>query len=374
MWFMGKLTDEAQRAKADYTTCGAACSPPTSSTWRPAGREEQHGRPPARGRQQRAAISDSQRGRFLRCMRNVQVPGIDNITESVRAKWPIGPSWPPPRRTCSEGRRRGRRKAEATGIWASSWRITFPRRGVRPFRFAPGGAAGSAIAWYVIASATCSPSDGRRPRGAYYPTTASGWGRRFHPAMEHLTQQTARASDRLRLPRRAGLSTVGTWRRGPEKPQRPGLPRHCDSLSTVIRGRRLTACAHSRPRAERWFTWAAHPTQVIERTFLKPGRRSAGSELCRAGAAAESGAVVQALPKPDVALDVPALRSLTTIGACWDASVLLFNGEQPASRAPRSWPEAASRKCGDAGGGNDSPTTGATVGNRNGDRSLTLTL
>ena len=66
LFFMGKLTEEAQRAKADYYDVWSGMFAKNFfdvlADWNA---EEQHGRPQAYGRQQRADSHDSQRGRLF---------------------------------------------------------------------------------------------------------------------------------------------------------------------------------------------------------------------------------------------------------------------------------------------------------------------
>ena len=106
------------------------------------------------------------------------------------------------------------------------------------------------------------------------------------------------------------------------------------------------------------------PTQVIERTFLKPAGGAPDLSFAVLEPAAEITArVVQALPKPDVALDRPCPPITYNHRSLLDAEVYFFFNEsnQKQTRAavlagggqPQVW---------DAGAGTVHPMTGATVG------------
>jgi hypothetical protein len=106
------------------------------------------------------------------------------------------------------------------------------------------------------------------------------------------------------------------------------------------------------------------PTQVIDRTFLKPAGGPPDLSFAVLEPAAEITArVVQALPKPDVALDRPCPPIIYNHRSLQDAEVYFFFNEsnQKQSRTavlagggqPQVW---------DAGAGTVHPMTGATVG------------
>jgi len=102
---------------------------------------------------------------------------------------------------------------------------------------------------------------------------------------------------------------------------------------------------------------------MIERTFLKPAAGAPDLSFAVLEPAAEITArVVQALPKPDVALDRPALRSLTT-SSLLDAEVYFFFNESNQRQSRTAVLAGGGQPHVGRGRGNDSADDRATVGN-----------
>jgi hypothetical protein len=166
--------------------------------------------------------------------------------------------------------------------------------------------------------------------------------------MEHLTQQLLEHQIDFDYLDEQVLTTVGTLDGGGLKNLSGQVYRGIVIPSSTV----ITRAALDRLRA-----FAAQggkvifvgrtPTQVIERTFMKPVGGAPDLSFAVLEPAAEITArVIEALPKPDVALD-PALPSRITIEAsrtlrCTSSSTR----ETRSRRALRFWLEAASRRCG----------------------------
>jgi hypothetical protein len=107
------------------------------------------------------------------------------------------------------------------------------------------------------------------------------------------------------------------------------------------------------------------PTQVIERTFLKPAAGAPDLSFAVLEPAEEITArVVQALPKPDVALDRPCPPIIYNHRSLQDAQVYFFfnEGNQKQTRTA-VLAGGGQAQVWDAGAGTIHPMTGATVGN-----------
>jgi hypothetical protein len=201
----------------------------------------------------------------------------------------------------------------------------------------------------------------------YYPTNSVWMGDDDSiTAMEHLTQQLLEHQIDFDYLDEQVLSTVGTLEGGGLKNLSGQVYRAIVIPSSTV----ITRAALDRLRA-----FAAQggkvifvgrtPTQVIERTFLKPAAGAPDLSFAVLEPAAEiTVRVVQALPKPDVALDRPCPPITYNHRSLLDAEVYFFFNEsnQRQSRTavlagggqPQVW---------DAGAGTIQPMTGATVGN-----------
>jgi hypothetical protein len=107
------------------------------------------------------------------------------------------------------------------------------------------------------------------------------------------------------------------------------------------------------------------PTQVIERTFLKPAGGAPDLSFAVLEPAEEITArVVQALPKPDVALDRPCPPIIYNHRSLADAQVYFFFNESNQKQARNAVLAGGGQaQVWDAGAGTIHPMTGATVGN-----------
>jgi len=307
-------------------------------------------------------------GDFFRCMRQVQVPGIDNINR-------IGPgkvaNWT--KLASSAAHLFGRPKAweEEGGGDGEQGKFVVDyhfARGVTALQLRTGGSGGSAIAWYVNRLGYLL-SIGRPAAqvALYYPTNSVWMGDDDSIAvMEHLTQQLLEHQIDFDYLDEQALSTVGTLDGGGLKNLSGQVYRGIVIPSSTV----ITRAALDRLRA-----FAAQggkvifvgrtPTQVIERTFLKPAGGPPDLSFAVLEPTPEITArVVEALPKPDVALDRPCPPIAYNHRSLLDAEVyFLFNeSNQRQSRTailagggqPQVW---------DAGAGTIHPMTGATVGN-----------
>jgi hypothetical protein len=107
------------------------------------------------------------------------------------------------------------------------------------------------------------------------------------------------------------------------------------------------------------------PNQVIERTFLKPVGGAPDLSFAVLEPAAEITArVVEALPKPDVALDRPCPPITYNHRSLADAQVyFLFNESNQKQSRSAILAGGGQAQVWDAGAGTIHPVTGATVGN-----------
>ncbi len=368
MWFMGKLTDEAQRAKADYYDVWSGMFA-TNFFDVEAGWAAQNHMEDLRhvGASSVPLYLIRNEGDFFRCMRQVQVPGIDNINR-------VGPgkvaNWT--KLASSAAHLFGRPKAweeegggpGEAGKFVADYHFA---RGVTALQIRAGGSGGSAIAWYVNRLGYLL-SVGRPAAqvAMYYPTNSVWMGDDDSiTAMERLTQQLLEHQIDFDYLDEQVLSTVGTLEGGGLKNLSGQVYRGIVIPSSTV----ITRAALDRLRAfaaqggKVIFVGRA-PTQVIERTFLKPAAGAPDLSFAVLEPAAEiTPRVVQALPKPDVALDRPCPPITYNHRSLLDAEVYFFFNEsnQRQSRTailagggqPQLW---------DAGAGTIQPMTGATVG------------
>jgi hypothetical protein len=369
MWFMGKLTGEAQRAKADYYDVWSGMFASNffdvEADWAAKNNMED---PRHVGASSVPLYLIRNEGDFFRCMRHVQVPGIDNINR-------VGPgkvaNWT--KLASSAAHLFGRPKAweEEGGGDGEQGKFVVDyhfARGVTALQIRAGGSGGSAIAWYVNRLGYLL-SVGRPAAqiALYYPTNSVWMGDDDSIAVTtRLTQQLLEHQIDFDYPDEQVLSTVGTLEGGGLKNLSGQVYRGIVIPSSTV----ITRAALDRLRAfavqgGKVVFVGRTPTQVIERTFLKPAAGAPDLSFAVLEPTAEITArVVQALPKPDVALDRPCPPITYNHRNLLDAEVYFFFNEsnQRQSRTavlagggqPQRW---------DAGAGTIHPMTGATVGN-----------
>ena len=380
MWFLGKLTDEAQRAKADYYDVWSGLFAKNffdvEADWAAKNNMEDLRHV---GASSVPLYLIRNEGDFFRCMRHVQVPGIDNINR-------IGPgkvaNWT--KLASSAAHLFGRPKvweeegggAGEEGKYIADYHFA---RGVTALQIRAGGSGGpgagpavnpqtSAITWYVNRLGYLL-SIGRPAAqvAMYYPTNSVWMGDDDSlTVLEHLTQQLLEHQIDFDYLDEQVLTSVGTLEGGGLKNLSGQVYRGIVVPSSTV----ITRAALDRLRA-----FAAQggkvifvgrtPTQVIERTFLKPAGGAPDLSFAVLEPAAEITArVVQALPKPDVVLDRPCPPITYNHRSFEDAQVYFFfnEGNQKQTRTavlagggqPQVW---------DAGAGTIRPMTGATIGN-----------
>jgi hypothetical protein len=375
MWFMGKLTGEAQRAKADYYDVWSGMFATNFfdvlADWNQKNNMEdlRH-----IGASSVPIAMIHNEGDFFRVMRHVNVPGIDNLNR-------IGPglvaNWT--KLASSAAHLFGRPKAweEEGGGDGESGKFVADyhfARGVTALQLRAGGGFGggvnpqtSAISWYVNRLGYLL-SIGRPAAqvALYYPTNSVWMGDDDSIDVTfRLTQQLLERQIDFDYLDEQVLTTVGTLDGGGLKNLSGQVYRGIVIPSSTV----ITRAALDRLR-----TFAAQggkvvfvgrtPTQVIERTFLKPAAGAPDLSFAVLEPAAEITArVVQALPQPDVALDRPCPPVRYNHRSLADAQVYYFfnEGNQRESRTavlagggqPQLW---------DAGAGTVHPMTGATVG------------
>src|SRR5271157_907590 len=390
MWFMGKLTDEAQRAKADYydvwSDMFAKNFFDVLVDWNQKNNMEdlRH-----IGASSVPIAMIHNEGDFFRTMRHVNLPGIDNLNR-------IGPglvaNWI--KLASSAAHLFGRPKAweeegggdGEPGKFVADYHFA---RGVTALQLRAGGGFGGssgpprvnpqtwAVSWYVNRLGYLL-SVGRPAAqvALYYPTNSVWMGDDDSIDVTfRLTQQLFEHQIDFDYLDEQVLTTVGTLEGGGLKNLSGQVYRGIIVPSSTV----ITRAALDRLRA-----FAAQggkvifvgrtPTQVIERTFLKPVGGAPDLSFGVLEPAAEITArVVQALPKPDVALDRPCPPIIYNHRSLQDAQVYFFFNEsnQKQSRTavlagggqPQVW---------DAGAGTVHPMTGATVGNGTVTAPLTL--
>jgi hypothetical protein len=380
LWFMGKLTDEAQRAKADYYDVWSGLFATNffdvEADWAAKNNLEDLRHV---GASSVPLYLIRNEGDFFRCMRNVQVPGIDNINR-------IGPgkvaNWT--KLASSAAHLFGRPKVweeegggpGEEGKYIADYHFV---RGVTALQIRAGGPGGpgagpavnpqtAAISWYVNRLGYLL-SIGRPAAqvAMYYPTNSVWMGDDDSlTVLDHLTQQLLEHQIDFDYVDEQVLTSVGTLEGGGLKNLSGQVYRGIIVPSSTV----ITRAALDRLRA-----FAAQggkvvfvgrtPTQVIERSFMKPAGGAPDLSFAVLEPAAEITArVVQALPKPDVALDRPCPPITYNHRSFEDAQVYFFfnEGNQKQTRTavlagggqPQVW---------DASAGTIRAMTGATMGN-----------
>ena len=390
LFFMGKPTEEAQRAKADYYDVWSGMFArnffDVLADW-----NQKHNMEDLRhiGASSVPIAMIHNEGDFFRTMRHVNVPGIDNINR-------IGPglvaNWT--KLASSAAHLFGRPKAweEEGGSDGELGKFVVDyhlARGVTALQLRAGGGFGetsgppvtnpqtAAISWYVNRLGYLL-SIGRPAAqvALYYPTNSVWMGDDDSiDATFRLTQQLFERQIDFDYLDEQVLTTAGTLEGGGLKNLSGQVYRGIIIPSSTV----ITRAALDRLRA-----FAAQggkvifvgrtPTQVIDRTFLKPAAGAPDLSFAVLEPTAEiTPRVVQALPKPDVALDRPCPPVIYNHRSLLDADVYFFFNEsnQKQSRTavlagggqPQLW---------DAGAGTIHPMTGATVGS--GTVTMPLTL
>jgi hypothetical protein len=368
MWFLGKLTDEAQRAKADYYDVWSGMFATNffdvEADWAAKNNMEDLRHV---GASSVPLYLIRNEGDFFRCMRHVQVPGIDNINR-------IGPgkvaNWT--KLASSAAHLFGRPKAWEEGGGGPGVEGKFVAdyhfaRGVTALQIRSGGSGGSAISWYVNRLGYLL-SVGRPAAqvAMYYPTNSVWMGDDDSiAAMEHLTQQLLEHQIDFDYLDEQVLTTVGTLEGGGLKNLSGQVYRGIVIPSSTV----ITRAALDRLRA-----FAAQggkvifvgrtPTQVIERTFLKPAGGPPDLSFAVLEPTAEiTPRVVQALPKPDVALDRPCPPITYNHRSLQDGQVYFFFNESNQKQSRTAVLAGSGQaQVWDAGPGTIQPMTGATVG------------
>jgi len=376
MFFMGKLSDQAQRAKADYYDVWSGIFNETWFGVQADWCEKSHIEYLMHvGADSVPLILVRSNGDYFRNMRHVQVPGIDNLNE-------IGPGMMAnfPKLASSAAHLFGRPKAweEAGGGPGELGKFVADfhfARGVTALQIRGGGSGApvvnpqaAAITWYVNRLGYLL-SVGRPAAqvALYYPTNSVWMGDdEANAVSEKLTQQLFDHQIDFDYLDEQVLSTLGTLEGGGLKNLSGQVYRGIIIPSSTV----ITRVALDRLRA-----FAAQggkvvfvgrtPTQVIGRTFLEPAGGAPDLSFAVLEPTPEITArVVQALPKPDVALDRPCPPITYNHRSLLDAQVyFLFNeSNQRQSRTailagggqPQVW---------DAGTGTMHPMTGAAMGN-----------
>jgi hypothetical protein len=381
MWFMGKLSDEAQRAKADYydvwSGMFAANFFDVLADWNQKNNMEdlRH-----IGASSVPIAMIHNEGDFFRDMRNVNLPGIDNLNRvgpGLVANWiklasSAAHLFGKPRAWEEEGGGDGE-----LGKFVADYHFA---RGVTALQLRAGGGFGEssgpphmnpqtwAMSWYVNRLAYLL-SIGRPVAqvALYYPTNSVWMGDDDSIDVTfRLTQQLFQHQIDFDYLDEQLLTTVGTLDGGGLKNLSGQVYRGIVvPSSTVITRAALDRLRGFAAQGGKVIFVGRTPTQVIERTFLKPAGGAPDLSFAVLEPTAEITArVVQALPKPDVALDSPCPPIIYNHRSLQDGQVYYFFNEsnQRQSRTailagggrPQVW---------DAGAGTIHPMTGATVGN-----------
>ena len=340
LFFMGKLTDEAQRAKADYYDVWSGMFAKNffdvEADWAAKNNMEDLRHV---GASSVPLYLIRNEGDFFRDMRHVQVPGIDNLNQN--RSWHRGQlpqdsllRGAPVRKT--EGLGGGGRRARGAGQVHD--RLPFRAR-----RHGPSGSRRRRRRWRRI-SAGESANFGHvlvceSPRIPALHRTAGGSGgavlphqqrldgrRRLHH--RHVSADAATYEHQIDFDYldEQVLTTLGTLEGGGLKNLSGQVYRGIIIPSSTV----ITRAALDRLRA-----FAAQggkvifvgrtPTQVIERTFLKPAGGAPDLSFAVLEPAAEiTVRVVQALPKPDVALDRPCPPIIYNHRSLLDGQVYYF--------------------------------------------------
>ena len=384
MWFLGKLTDEAKRAKADYydvwSDMFAKNFFDVLADWNQKNNMEdlRH-----IGASSVPIAMIHNEGDFFRTMRHVNVPGIDNLNR-------IGPgreaNWT--KLASSAAHLFGRPKAweesgggpGELGKFVTDFHFA---RGVTALQLRSiggfgdfGGSSGPAKAnpqalamtWYVNRLGYLL-SVGRPAAqvAMYYPTSSVWVGDEASIDVTfRLTKQLFERQIDFDYLDEQVLTSVGTLEGGGLKNLSGQVYRGIIVPSSTV----ITRAALDRLRA-----FAAQggkvvfvgrtPTQVIERTFLKPAAGAPDLSFAVLEPAEEITArVVQALPKPDVALDRPCPPIIYNHRSLADAQVyFLFNESDQKQSRTAVLAGGGQAQVWDAGAGTIHPMTGATVGN-----------
>jgi hypothetical protein len=300
-------------------------------------------------------------------MRHVNVPGIDNLNR-------IGPgkvaNWT--KLASSAAHLFGRPKAweeegggdGELGKFVADYHFA---RGVTTLQLRAGGSGGSAISWYVNRLGYLL-SIGRPAAqvALYYPTNSVWMGDDDSIDVTfRLTEQLLEHQIDFDYLDEQVLTTVGTLEGGGLKNLSGQVYRGLVIPSSTV----ITRAALDRLRA-----FAAQggkvifvgrtPTQVIDRTFLKPVGGAPDLSFAVLEPAAEITArVVEALPKPDVALDRPCPPITYNHRSLADAQVyFLFNDSDQKQSRTAILAGGGQAQVWDASAGTIHPMTGATVG------------
>jgi hypothetical protein len=382
LWFMGKLTDEAQRAKADYydvwSDLFARNFFDVLADWNQKNTMEdlRH-----IGASSVPIAMIHNEGDFFRDMRHVNVPGIDNLNR-------IGPgreaNWT--KLASSAAHLFGRPKAweesgggpGELGKFVTDFHFA---RGVTALQIRGGysdfgGSSGPAtknpqalaMSWYVNRLGYLL-SVGRPAAqvAMYYPTNSVWMGDDASIDVTfRLTKQLFEHQIDFDYLDEQVLTTVGTLEGGGLKNLSGQVYRGIIVPSSTV----ITRAALDRLRA-----FAAQggkvifvgrtPTQVIERTFLKPVGGPPDLSFAVLEPAEEITArVVQSLPKLDVALDRPFPPIIYNHRSLADAQVYFFFNESNQKQSRTAVLAGGGQaQVWDAGAGTIHPMTGATVGN-----------
>jgi hypothetical protein len=380
MWFMGKLTEEAQRAKADYYDVWSGMFSnnffDVLADWNAKNNMEDLRHV---GASSVPLYLIRNEGDFFRCMRHVQVPGIDNINR-------IGPGIVAnfPKLASSAAHLFGRPKAweeegggdGELGKFVADYHFA---RGVTALQLRAGGFGGSgapprvnpqtlAMSWYVNRLGYLL-SIGRPAAqvALYYPTNSVWMGDDDSIAvMERLTQQLLEHQIDFDYLDEQVLTTVGTLESGGLKNLSGQVYRGIViPSSTVITRAALDRLRAFRAQGGKVIFVGRTPNQVIERTFLKPAGGAPDLSFAVLEPTPEITArVVQALPKPDVALDRPCPPITYNHRSLLDAQVyFLFNESNQRQSRTAILAGSGQPQVWDAGAGTIHPMTGAAVGN-----------
>ena len=384
MWFLGKLTDEAKRAKADYydvwSDMFAKNFFDVLADWNQKNNMEdlRH-----IGASSVPIAMIHNEGDFFRTMRHVNVPGIDNLNR-------IGPgreaNWT--KLASSAAHLFGRPKAweesgggpGELGKFVTDFHFA---RGVTALQLRSSGGFGDfggssgpakanpqalAMSWYVNRLGYLL-SVGRPAAqvAMYYPTSSVWVGDEASIDVTfRLTKQLFERQIDFDYLDEQVLTSVGTLEGGGLKNLSGQVYRGIIVPSSTV----ITRAALDRLRA-----FAAQggkvvfvgrtPTQVIERTFLKPAGGAPDLSFAVLEPAEEITArVAQALPKPDVALDRPCPPIIYNHRSLADAQVyFLFNESDQKQSRTAVLAGGGQAQVWDAGAGTIHPMTGATVGN-----------
>lgn len=384
-FFMGKLAGEAQRAYADYYDVWSGMFRDgffdVEAEWAAKNHMEDLRHV---GASSVPLYLVRNEGDFFRDMRHVQVPGIDNIDRigpGMAANFPklassVAHLFGRPRAWEEEGGgpgELGKFTADynfVRGVASLQIRVATLSGGGRGRR---GGALplvnpqGSAIAWYVNRLGYLLSVGRPAAQVAMYRTTNSIWMGDVDTvdATERLAQQLLEHQIDFDYIDEQALTTVGTLEGGGLKNLSGQIYRGIViPPSTVITRAALDRLREFAARGGKVIFVGRTPTMVVERTFLNAADGAPDLSFAVLEPAAEITArVVQALPKPDVALDRPCPPISYNHRSLLDADLYFLFNESGLSQSrtatlagggdPQAW---------DAGTGTIHPMTGATSG------------